>query len=255
MRASSSVLLLAALTLAPRLAVAQTPAAPLKLTVDDAVGMALQNNVDLAADRLDPQIGDTRVAAAAGLFRPTIASSVQRSNQLQPPASFLVPTATRTDVVTSNIGLNQRLPWFGASYNIGWNTSHTESNSFLNSYNPVLQSGLSVSFSQPLLRDLRTDSARSNLAVSQTNRGIADTRLRESVVHTAANVKTAYWNLVAARANVIARQAALSLAQELVRVNQAKVDVGQSPPNDLVSAQAEVASNQEQLIVAETAVS
>jgi outer membrane protein len=39
-----------------------------------------------------------------------------------------------------------------------------------------------------------------------------------------------------------------------VRVNRAKVDVGQSPPIDLVSAQAEVASNQEQLIVAETAV-
>ena len=39
-----------------------------------------------------------------------------------------------------------------------------------------------------------------------------------------------------------------------MRVNKAKVDVGQSPPIDLVSARAEVASNQEQLIVAETAV-
>ena len=57
-----------------------------------------------------------------------------------------------------------------------------------------------------------------------------------------------------ARANVEARQAALRLAGELVRVNTAKVDVGQSPPIDLVSAQAEVASNQEQLIVAETSV-
>src|SRR5438270_4603193 len=109
-------------------AVAQQPSNPsapppstLRLTVDDAVKMALQNNVDLAADRLDPQIGDTRVAAAAGLFRPTLASSVQRNNQLQPPASFLIPTATRTDVVTSNIGVNQRLPWFGTSYNVAWN--------------------------------------------------------------------------------------------------------------------------------------
>jgi outer membrane protein TolC len=37
-------------------------------------------------------------------------------------------------------------------------------------------------------------------------------------------------------------------------VNKAKVDVGQSPPLDLVSAEAEVAADQEQLIVAETAV-
>ena len=59
---------------------------------------------------------------------------------------------------------------------------------------------------------------------------------------------------MSARANVDARRTALQLAEELARVNKAKVDVGQSPPLDLVSAQAEVAANQEQLIIAETAV-
>lgn len=240
--------------LTPSLAAAQTAPASLRLTVDEAVKMALDNNLDLAADRLDPQIGDTRVAAAAGLFRPTVASSVQRNNQLQPPSSLLFPTSTRNDVVTSNVGLNQRLPWFGTSYSIAWDTSHTDSNSFLNSYNPLLRSGLSLSFSQPLLKDFFTDAARTNLVLSRTNRAIADTRLQESVVHTTAAVKAAYWNLVSARANVEARQASLRLAEELVRVNRAKVDVGQSPPIDLVSAEAEVASNQEQLIVAETSV-
>ena len=233
---------------------AQTSSESLHLTVDDAVRMALDNNVDLAADRLDPQIGDARVAAAAGVFRPSITSNVGRNNQLQPPASFLIPSATRTDVVTSSVGLNQRLPWFGTSYSVSWNTSHTNSNSFLNSYNPLLQSGLSFNISQPLLRDLKTDSSRLQLAISQTNRDIADTRLQESVVHTTAAVKTAYWNLVSARANVEARRTAVTLAEELARVNKAKVDVGQSPPLDLLSAQAEVAANQEQLIVAETAV-
>ncbi|HUR34224.1 MAG TPA: TolC family protein [Vicinamibacterales bacterium] len=240
--------------LAPSIASAQTAPAPLKLTVDEAVKMALENNVDLAADRLDPRIGDTRVAAATGLFKPTVASSVNRNNQLSPPSSLLFPTSTRNDVVTSNVGLSQRLPWFGTSYSIGWDTSHTQSNSFLNSFNPLLRSGLSLSLSQPLLRDLFTDAARTNVAVSRTNRSIADTRLQESVVRTTASVKAAYWNLVSARTNVGARQASLRLAEELVRVNKAKVDVGQSPPIDLVSAQAEVASNQEQLIVAETGV-
>src|SRR5207247_7218185 len=107
---------------------------------------------------------------------------------------------------------------------------------------------------QPLLRDFSIDFARQQLTSSRTNRDIADTRLRESIVHTTANVKAAYWNLVSALANVEARRSALALAQELVRVNKAKVDVGTSPPLDLVSAQAEVAGNQEQLIIAETAV-
>lgn len=243
--------------LAPQAAGAQPgqpAAAPLRLSVDEAVRMALQNNVDLAAARLDPQIGDTRVAAAAGLFKPTIQSSVQSNNQLQPPASLLLPQSTRTDIVTSNIGVNQRLPWFGTSYNLGWDTSHTDTNNVITSLNPLLRSGVSLTLSQPLLRDFVTDAFRTQLQVSHVNRAIADTRLQETIVQTTAGVKAAYWNLVTARANVAARRAALALAEELVRVNKAKVDVGQSPPIDLVSAQAEVASNQEQLIVAETTV-
>jgi HAE1 family hydrophobic/amphiphilic exporter-1 len=233
---------------------AQSTSEPLRLTVDDAVRMALENNVDLAGDRLDPQIGDARVAAAAGVFRPSLTSSLGQNNQLQPPASLLFPTATRNDVVTSSVGLSQRLPRFGTSYSLSWDTSHTDSNSFLNSYNPLVRSGLSFNVSQPLLRDFATDSARQQLVISRTNRTIADARLQESVVHTTAAVKTAYWNLVSARANVEARHSAVALAEELARVNKAKVDVGQSPPLDLLSAQAEVAANQEQLIVAETAI-
>src|SRR5205085_10267175 len=72
--------------------------------------------------------------------------------------------------------------------------------------------------------------------------------------HTTANVKTTYWNLVSALANVDARKSAVELAEELARVNKVKVDVGQSPPLDLLAAQAEVAADQEQLIIAETAV-
>jgi outer membrane protein len=233
---------------------AATAPATLRLTVDEAVRLALENNTDLKADRLDPQIGDTRVAVASGAFKPTLNSAVQRNNQLQPPAGFLVPTPTRNDVVTSTAGVSQRLPWFGTTYSLGWTTTHTDSNSFLNSYNPLLQSGLSLNVSQPLFRDLSVDSARQQLATSRINRDIADTRLRESVVRTTANVKAAYWNLVSAAANVDARRKALELTQELTRVNKARVDVGQAPPLDLVSAQAEAASNEEQLIVAETTV-
>jgi outer membrane protein TolC len=226
----------------------------LRLTVDDAVTMALDQNVDLAAVRFDPQIGDTRVAAAAGAFKPSLTTSVQQNNQLQPPSSFLIPTPTRTDVTTSSAGMTQRTPWFGTSYSLSWNAAQTNSNSFLNSFNPLLQSGLSFTVSQPLLRDLSVDASRQQLATSRVNRDIAGARLRETLVRTTADVKAAYWNLASAHANVEARRSALVLAEELVRVNKAKVDVGQSPPLDLVSAQAEVASDQEQLIIAETAV-
>ena len=63
-------------------------ASSIRLTVDGAVTLALEHNPDLAAARFDPQIGDTRVAAAAGAFAPTLGSSLGRNNQLQPPAGL-----------------------------------------------------------------------------------------------------------------------------------------------------------------------
>ena len=226
----------------------------LRLTVDDAVKMALDHNVDLNADRLDPQISDTRVAAASAQFRPTFNTGLNRNNQISPPSSFLIPTPTQSDAVTSSAGLSQRLPWYGTSYNVAFNAVHTNSNSFLSSYDPLVTSGLTLGVSQPLVRDLSIDAARQNLMTSRINRDISDTKLRESIVHTTANTRSAYWLLVSAIANVDARTSTLTLSQELARVNKAKVDVGQSPPLDLVSAQAEVASNEEQLIIAETLV-
>jgi hypothetical protein len=58
---------------------ARVGAGDARLTVDEAVKMALEHNVDLNADRLDPQISDTRVAAAAGAFRPTSTRACSRT--------------------------------------------------------------------------------------------------------------------------------------------------------------------------------
>src|SRR5262249_17302167 len=132
-----SVVLIGAATTAS----AQTAApasATVHLTVDQAVQMALEHNVDLAADRLDPQVSDARVGAAAGAFRPFLTSNVQQNNQQLPPSNFLFPFSTFTDVFTSSAALSQRLPRFGTTYSVGWNATHTDSNSVLNSYNPLV---------------------------------------------------------------------------------------------------------------------
>ncbi len=225
-----------------------------RLSVDDAVAMALDRNVDLAGARLDPRIGDMQVAAAAAAFRPMFNTSLAQNNQLQPPSSLLVPVTGRTDAVTSSVGLTQKLPRFGTSYDLAWTTAHTDSNNPLNTLNPIVQSGLLLRVSQPLIRDLAVDGARQQLLTTRVDRDIADTRLRETIVQTTANVKTAYWHFVDAIATVDARQSALTLANELVRVNRVKVDAGNAAPLDLVAAEAEVAADREQLIVAETAV-
>ena len=115
-----------------------------------------------------------------------------------------------------------------------------------------MTSAFQAIFSQPLLRDFKTDAARAELDISQRNRTIADLQVRERTAQVAADAEAAYWALVAARTSVEVQQSSLDLSIELERTNRARVDVGQSPPLDLVSARAEVAQRREDLIVART---
>lgn len=233
----------------------QTPPAGqvLTLTRDEAVQMALQNNPDLAAARYDPAISEARVAAAQSAFVPTLQTGFQRSNALAPPTNLFSGSAgLRTGVWSANVGVNQVMRRGGGNYTVGFDSSRTTSNSLLSSLNPALAARIQLTFSQPLLRDFHIDPLRAQVEIAQRNREIADAGLMETAATTTANAERGYWLLVAARALVEVQQRSLDLALELERTNQARVDVGQSPPLDLVAARAEVAQRREALIVART---
>ncbi len=236
----------------------QTRIAPgervLKLTRDEAIQMALQNNPDLAVARYDPAIGDAQVAAARGAFVPNLQSGLLRNSQSQPPTNlFAGDEGIQTNLWSSTVGLNQRLPWGGGSYSVGLDASRTATDSLLTSLNPELGAGLAAGLTQPLLRNFKIDPARAQLDISQRTRDILGTNFREAGVTAGADAERGYWSLVAAIALVDVQQRSLDLSLELERTNRARVDVGQSPPLDLVAAQAEVALRRENLIVAQTA--
>jgi len=237
-------------------AVSQKSGAPqpttLRLSLDDAVRMGLENNLDLRVDRLDPQIAAERVGQAKAAFTPSLTALFSRNSNLAPPSNFLVGShGTQTVAPTGSAAVAQRLPWFGSSYAAGWDTTSTRSNSILTNFNPAVTARFQVTFVQPLLKDLAIDANRQQLLLSKRNKDISDTRFRETVVRTLSDVKKAYWDLVAARALVDVQQRSFDLSRDLERINKARVDVGQSPPLDLVSAQAEVAQREENVTIAQ----
>ena len=268
---ATASMLAIALALWPAPLRAQTPAQPpagsvlntppppqptgtvLKLTRDEAIRMALQNNPDLAVSRFDPSIGDAQVAAARGAFMPTLQSGVTRTDQQQPPTNLFAGTqGIQTDLWSTNVGVAQLLPKGGGTYTAGLDAARTSTDSLLTSLNPELGAGLTLTLSQPLLRDFKIDQPRAALDISRRNRTILGTQFRESTVVTGADAERFYWALVASLALVDVQQRSLDLALELERNNRARVDVGQSPPLDLVAARAEVAQRQENLIIART---
>ena len=234
-------------------ALQSAPAATVRLSREEAVRLAIENNAALAASRLDPVISAERVAAAKGAFVPNLTSALQRNSQSTPSTNlFSGDSALQTDFWSGAAGVGQLLPWGGGNYNVSFNSARTTTTNPLTTFTPSLTSSVQAVFSQPLLRDFKTDPARAQLDVSQRNREIADLRLQEDIARTSAQAETAYWSLVAARASVDVQQRSLDLALELERTNRARVDVGQSPPLDLVTARAEVAQRRENLIVART---
>jgi outer membrane protein TolC len=215
--------------------------------------MATENNPDLAVARLDPAVNDARVAAARAVFLPALSSSLLRNSESLPSSNlFTGDTSQNTDFWSGSAGVSQRLWWGGASYDVSFNSARTTTTSLISSFTPSLTSSLQAVFSQPLLRDFKTDPLRAQVNLAEKTRDIANIRVQEQVTRVGASAESAYWALVSSIAGVEVQQRSLDLALELERTNRARVDVGQSPPLDLVAARAEVAQRRENLIVAQT---
>src|SRR5205814_6213292 len=176
------------------------------------------------------------------------------SSAVAPSTSFLLGTqGVDTRDWFSSTGVRQRVPWGNGTWSLSWDASRTTSNSLLNSYDPSVQSGFQIAFSQPLLKDRTIDAARQQFIIAKRNQESSELRFRESAVQTVAAVKQAYWTLKALRANVAVQQRSLELSQELAAQNRVRVQVGQAPPLDLVQVEAEVAERRENLIRAAAA--
>jgi outer membrane protein len=225
----------------------------IRLTLEDAVRRAVENNPDLAIVRLGTEVEAARVGESRGAFVPVFSTQLGRSSSATPPANLLLgERGVDVDDWFSSTGVRQRLKWGSGVWSVSWETSRTTTNNPITSFDPSLQSGFQLAFSQPLLKDRTIDSARTQYTIARRNQESSELRFREAVVQTIAAVKQAYWTLKATRANVAVQQRSLDLAQDLARENRVRVDAGQIPPIDLVQAEAEVAQRREGLIRANT---
>jgi outer membrane protein len=254
--AVTATLLLAAVMFWPPEAAAQAAAAgqaTVRLSRDEAVRLALESNADLAADRLDPAISAERLAAARSAFVPTLSTGLRRNSEKAPSTNFFSGDAgLETAFWSGSAGVSKLLWRGGGTYDVSFNSARTTTTNPIATFTPSITSSIQAVFSQPLLRNFKTDAARAQVDISERNRDIADLRLQERIARTTADAESAYWLLVSARAAIDVQQRSLDLALELERTNRARVDVGQSPPLDLVTARAEVAQRRENLIVART---
>jgi outer membrane protein TolC len=235
---------------------AATPTQPtVRLTLDDAVKAALDHNLNIAVQRLNPEVQDVSIASLQSVYRPSLTSQLSTQTVNNPSTSTIgggaAGAAIQQGLTTWNGGIAQSLPWLGGSYSLTLNNIKQTTSSNNTLFNPVYRPTWSFQLTQPLLRGRSIDGNRQSIQVTKINRDISDVQLRSTITNTLSNVREAYWNYVFAVQSVEVAQQQLNLANQLVADNQVRVQVGTMAPLDVFTAQSQAATARQNLTVAE----
>jgi outer membrane protein TolC len=221
------------------------------LSVNDAVEIALRRNLNLVVQRYVRDRSGQGIPQALGIYDLTVNGTASASDQTSATASSLQSGKTTQQVL--NAGLSQIIP-LGGQLSFGFNNNRQTSNNSFVSINPAYNSGLSLTYNQPLLRNFGTLATEYNILVARNNSEQSRQQFEFQVVATTQSVINAYWALVGARQQLIVAQESLSLAKELHERNRIQVEVGTIAPLELVSSEANIATNEEAIITAKAAV-
>jgi outer membrane protein len=252
----------------------------LEITLQDAVELALENSLDIAVARYNPWFGDTDIMAAesGGLPQGIAGADLPYSTANVPLLTFdpvLTTSAYFDDVstpvnnpfisgtgVSSLTGLITHTAQYQAQYSQGfstgttvtasWDNTRSSSSSPENFFNPSVSSTLTVVFQQQLLNGFGLFQNRRNILIAKNNRKLADYVFEQQAITTVTNTINAYWELVYARENVKVEQQAVTVSSKLYGDNKKQLEIGTMAPLDVTRAESELATDRQNLIVAQT---
>ncbi|HXJ14777.1 MAG TPA: TolC family protein [Candidatus Limnocylindrales bacterium] len=255
-------------------------AGKLNLTLQDAIALALENSMDIVVQRYNPWMADASILKTkAGGFGFGVPGSLSVGSTANLPSLFFDPYFTQTVSINSallavnnpltsgtgaaavstlgvhnsvfNSAFSQGFST-GTTLNVFWDNTRSSSTSAFNLFDPSVQSSIGVSFSQQLLQGVGRDVTRRNILIAENNRKIADLAFAQQAITTVTNTITAYWELVYARQNVQVQQQAVTVSNKLYNDNKKQLEIGTMAPLDVTRAESELATDTQNLIVAQT---
>ena len=231
------------------------PGAPtIDMTLDDAIAIALEKNLDIQVQKMNPAIQDYSLVRFNAVFRPTLTSSFTQ-NHAQTPSTNILDGVDKAITQSQNysVGLNQAMRWQGANLGATFTSSRTASNLITNPNNPTFGTQMRFNYSQPLLAGRTIDSSRNNLRTQEIQRQITDINLAAFMENTKASVRTAYWALKQAIEQIEIAQRTRSLAQQLLDNVKIQVQIGTSAGIETAQPELAVAQADQTLLSANIA--
>jgi outer membrane protein len=245
----------------------------LMLSLQDAISLALENNLAIQVQRYTPWLDEVSLLRAKsginGLvpFDPNLTGTLNIQDSVSPLNNPLfagvIPTGTTTPASQAppayiqhignvNLQYNQYFPT-GTQFQAGITNNRTSTNfGFLNLYNPFLQSALTLTITQPLLRGFGVLANTRLIIEAKRTIKVGLSQLEQQVIATTTQVSNDYWELVYARENVKVEEAALGVSQRLFDENSRRLEIGTLSSLDVLTAQSQVASDRQALFQAQS---
>lgn len=230
----------------------------LKLSLQDALSYALKNNFDINISKIDYKMSEMTLEGSKGIYDPQITLDWGASVTRQPTTSLLQVGGSAFTLYQSrqdkyNFGINQLTPW-GQTFSLSFTNTMTNTNSKYSLFNPTYSSNLAFYTSVPLLKGFGYTNTNKTILKAKLDREAASFTFRKMVRNSLIDVENAYWNLVYAIEQYKVTQKALDLAKEFQKETAARISVGTLAPVEQISADAQVAQREENLISAESLV-
>lgn len=233
-------------------------AAPISITMDDAIRRALTNNNSIEIARDDVRLQETTIRSLLGIYDPTFT---------------VTPTFTRnsttgnrgTNDFTANANVLHLLRAGGGDYQVFFNNTRTE-NAFSQAQvssgslgsggtSAIFSTSLGVRYRQPLFRNFKIDNTRRNIRIARRILEQTDADFRRQTIETIAQVQRTYWDLVFALRDQQNRVENVNLAKENLRQVEARIDAGAAAPLSRAEVETELATREGELLLATQQVS
>jgi outer membrane protein len=245
----------------------------LNLSLDDAISLALENNLDIAVERFTPWLDAVNLLRSKSgvngriLFDPTLTATVSTAETNSPinnPILSGISTtggaATPTKEVPSAVEAHSAIADFQYSQNFSLGTqfvatfnNQRSSTSIASSLlNPAFTSSLTLEVTQPLLNGFGTLPNDRYIIEAKNTLKVGVSQLAQQVITTVTAVATDYWELVYARQNVKVEQTAVAADQQLYDNNKKQLEIGTMAPLDVLTAESQLATDQQGLVQAQS---
>ncbi|HJQ70975.1 MAG TPA: TolC family protein [Blastocatellia bacterium] len=224
------------------------------MSLQDAITRALQNNLDIEVFRQGVQAAQYNLFATRGVYDITSGSTLYYESRTFPVASIFAGGDASSSITQKEFNYDfttsKLIERSGGLFQVDFlnnrlNTSATSS-TLTTQYNPTL----TLSFTQPLMRNLGIDQNRRITQLAKRSLDLSDSQFRQRVIEIINQVQRAYWDLVFAIRNEQIARDSVELTRVQLQNNQKMVEAGTLPPIDLRATEAALESRKGDVITA-----